>query len=399
MRLVFSWVVMALLLASCGGSSRADAEPEGVRIVRDWTFVPHGGGDPDGHAALQLDLYLPETHDRPLPIVMWLHGGGWLSGSRERCPVAYLAQHGYAVASVSYRLSTLSSPVAFPAQLHDCKAAVRWLRHSAWRFGCDGGRIAVVGLSAGGHLAALLGTTGDEAELAGGLGETGPSSRVQAVVSLCAPSDLLALEASDPDHWRMRLVALGLLDGRPSERPRLARLASPAAHADGDSAPFLLFHGRDDGMVPIAQSERLHAALSGAGATSTLVAFDHLPHSDAALRQPEVRERMRTFLDTVLKPEPVTVRRHRPGTTIAHGSGVPCRSPFLHQPPISEELCPGGPSLALPRSEAGDLGRIVGRTLGDLHDGDMDLGGEEFLQIGLQVRMVLPRHLRRFDHQ
>lgn len=294
-------LALAMVLTSCGGYSRAPTEPAGVRIIRGLTFAT-GDGKP-----LQLDLYLPETYHQPLPIVVWLHGGGWMFGSRAGCPLAELALRGYAVASVSYRLSSLTSPVAFPAQLHDCKAAIRWLRSSAWRFGCDGDRIGVLGLSAGAHLAALLGTTADDPELEGELGVTGCSSRVQAVVALFPATDLLALEQRDPDHWRVKLVALGLLDGRPSERPQLARSASSALHASHDSAPFLIFHGRDDTLVPVDQSERLHAALIAAGASSRLVLYDHLSHSDEALDRPELLAAAHTFLDAILHPLPLVV--------------------------------------------------------------------------------------------
>jgi len=292
---------LAMLLTSCGGYSRTPTEPAGVRIIRGCTFATCDG------KPLQLDLYLPETYHQSLPIVIWLHGGGWMLGSRAGCPLATLALRGYAVASVSYRLSGLTSPVAFPAQLHDCKAAVRWLRSSAWRFGCDGDRIGVLGVSAGGHLAALLGTTTDDPELEGELGVTGCSSRVQAVVALFPATDLLALEQSDADHWRLKLVTLGLLDGRPSERPRLARSASPALHAKHDSAPFLIFHGRDDTLMPVDQSERLHAALSAVGAPSRLVVYDHLSHSDEALDHPELVTTTHEFLDAILRPVPLTV--------------------------------------------------------------------------------------------
>ena len=294
-------LALGMLLTACGGVSRAPTEPAGVRIIRGVTYATCDG------KPLQLDLYLPETYHQPLPIVVFLHGGGWMFGSRAGCPLATMALRGYAVASVSYRLSSLTSPVAFPAQLYDCKAAVRWLRASAWRFGCDGDRIGVLGVSAGAHLAALLGTTANDPELEGGLGVTGFSSRVQAVVALFPPTDLLALEQSDPGNWRVKLVALGLLDGRPSERPRLARSASSALHAGHDGAPFLIFHGRDDTMVPVDQSERLHAALSAAGTPSRLVVYDHLPHSDEALDRPDLLAATQEFLDAILHPVPLVV--------------------------------------------------------------------------------------------
>jgi len=310
--LIFICLGLVMVLAGCGGTPRALLEPDGVRIIRGLTYATNDG------ESLQLDLYLPETYGQPLPIVIWLHGGGWMFGSHKSCPLATLATHGYAVASVGYRLGDLSERTAFPAQLHDCKASVRWLRKNAWRFGCDGDRIGVWGLSAGAHLAALLGTTMGNPSLEGSLGETGVSSDVQAVVSLFAPTELLALESSDEGHWRVTLVSLGLLNGRPSERPQLARDASSALHANRNSAPFLIIHGRDDTLVPVAQSELLHAALSAAGVPSTLLLFDHLSHSDAALRQPAVLAAAHKFLADQLHPPAVEVSsgQHRASASL-----------------------------------------------------------------------------------
>jgi acetyl esterase/lipase len=295
-RLALACLAAALLLAGCGSASRAPAHPAGVRIIRDCTFATRDG------APLHLDLYLPEDYAQPLPIVIWLHGGGWMFGSHQPCPLASLATRGYAVASVGYGLSDRTERTAFPAPLHDCKAAVRWLRANAWRFGCDGARIGVWGLSAGAHLAALLGTTAGEADADGSEGVTGVSSAVQGVVCLFAATDLLALEQADPKNWRVQLLSLGLLHGRPSERPELARAASPALRVGRDSAPFLLIHGRDDAMIPADQSERLHVALQAAGVPSTLLLLDHLPHADAALDDPQVQAAAHAFLDARLHP-------------------------------------------------------------------------------------------------
>ena len=295
-RLLLFGGICLLLFTSCVGVSRAPTEPVGVRILRDWTFATAD------NQPLQLDLYLPEHYGQPLPIIIWLHGGGWMFGTRARCPLASWALRGYALASVSYRTSDITAPIIFPAQLHDCKAAVRWLRVNAWRFGCDGERIGVVGVSAGAHLAALLGTTANDAALEGDLGETGMSSQIQAVAALFPPTDLLALEQQDPHDMNVALMDFALLDGRPSERPALARSASPALQADRTSAPFLIAHGRDDGMIPYQQSELLHEALRNAGASSILMLFDHLPHSDEALDQQELQGAMQTFFADKLHP-------------------------------------------------------------------------------------------------
>ena len=242
--------LLTVVLCGCFGPPREVIEPEGVRILRDLTYATVDG------AALQLDLYLPDDYAKPLPLVVWIHGGGWVSGQRSPCPIARLATRGYAVASISYRLA--QGVAVFPAQLHDCKAAVRWLRTNAWRFGCDGERIGVWGASAGGHLAALLGTVQGDPALEGSEGVTGVSSRVQCVVALFPATDFVHLEEQQDDHWRINFVAKALLHGPPqrtsrtgrrrqSDHPRRTRQRTDPAHPR---------HSRRDDP---ARSEQPHA--------------------------------------------------------------------------------------------------------------------------------------------
>jgi acetyl esterase/lipase len=277
------------LLCGCFGPPRSVTEPAGVRILRDLTYATVAG------RTLQLDLYLPEEYSAPLPLVMWIHGGGWVAGSRSPCPVASLATRGYAVASVSYRLT--QGVTVFPAPLHDCKAAVRWLRANAWRFGCDGSRIGVWGPSAGGHLAALLGTVQDDPALEGEEGVTGVSSRVQCVVAMFPVTDLAYLESAEGGHWRINLVAKALLHGPPSEKPGLAAAASPITHVAHDSAPMLLIHGTADGMTPPEQSRRMQAALEAVGASSRLMLIEGMPHGNYALAREDLRAAVHAWLD------------------------------------------------------------------------------------------------------
>jgi len=188
---------------------------------------------------LKLDLYLPEEK---APVVVYVHGGAWRSGSKDKPPIAGLAEEGFAVASVEYRLS----PVArFPAQLHDLKAAIRFLRETQAEYGYDGRRMAIVGSSAGGHLAALVGVTTD----------------VQAIVSFYGGSNLMTiLEQSTPKGVAMRVPALQLLLGDvPEKTPELARQASPVFHVDRRDPPLLLMHGDEDPQMPIQQSRELAA--------------------------------------------------------------------------------------------------------------------------------------------
>ncbi len=289
-------IAVVLMLSGCFGPPRSVVEPEGVRIVRDITYASVG------ERKLQLDLYLPDNYSAPLPIVIWIHGGGWVGGDRSPCPIARLATRGYAVASVSYRLSQGAADETFPAALHDGKAAVRWLRVNAWRFGCDEKRIGVWGASAGGHIAALLGTVQNDPALEGTVGITDVSSRVQAVCALFPATDLVHLEEAHDDYWKINLVASALLHGKPSEKPELAKAASPIEHVSKDAAPFCFIHGKADHIIPYMQSERMHQALLAVGADSTLVLIEGMPHGNATLSRPELRDAAHQFFDQHLKP-------------------------------------------------------------------------------------------------
>jgi acetyl esterase/lipase len=262
-----------------GGEQMATGEvPRGMALVRD---VPYGeaGGEP-----LLLDLLAPDPlPSSALPAVVWIHGGGWESGDKHvdltdsLGPV--LVRNGFVSLSINYRLSHRAR---FPAQIHDAKAAIRWLRANAGNLGIDPGRIGAWGHSAGGHLAALLGTTGDLPELEGDSGSPGHSSRVQAVVAVSPPTDFLAIPPGWP-HAEPRRATSKLVGGPLEERPELVRLANPIAHLRPGTPPFLIVHGEDDEVVPVLQAERLQEALAAAGTEST---FLRLPQTDHALASP-----------------------------------------------------------------------------------------------------------------
>jgi ankyrin repeat protein/predicted esterase len=208
-------------------------------------------------APLLLDLHLP-LHVQGSSLVVWVHGGAWRMGSKDDMPLQGLVEAGYTVASVEYRLS----PVApFPAQLHDLKASIRFLRSLSARYGFRADRIAIAGASAGGHLAALVGTTGGHEALEGTVGgHLQHSSHVQAIVSLYAPTNLLTiLPQSTPHGLAVRVPALQLLlGGQPEDEPELAKTASPVSHVDATDPPLLLIHGDQDPQVPINQSHELY---------------------------------------------------------------------------------------------------------------------------------------------
>ena len=262
----------------------ARAAAGGVRML---AGIPYAGLP--GARPLELDLWLPpdsaESTDRAFPVVVFLHGGGWRLGSRHGAgpayagaspnPFEFVAQAGIVVASIDYRLS---GEAIFPAQLHDAKAAVRWLRARAAEIGVDPERIAAWGESAGGHLALLLGLTGGVAGLEGSVGVPG-SSAVAAVAAWYAPSDFVALPAdlgADPRDPGTREAML--LGAAPATVPERAAQAGPISHVSADAPPTLLLHGRADRAIPAVQSERLHAALVAAGADARLHLYDGADH-------------------------------------------------------------------------------------------------------------------------
>ena len=197
MRQRHGWLIHTLAIAALSGATAQPGTAFGHRMMevadatihRDLVYKTVNG------AVLTLDLYCPEKFSGAVPVIIYIHGGGWRSGRKERCPAVALVQDGYAVASIDYRLT---STAPFPAQIEDCKAAVRWLRANAAKYNLDADRIGVWGMSAGGHLAALLGTSGGVPELEGSGDNMQYSSQVQAVCDVAGPADLPALTNVGP---------------------------------------------------------------------------------------------------------------------------------------------------------------------------------------------------------
>ena len=275
------WLLLVVVLA--GRPTIADdsllppppAAPPVTRPVKKGTpvvpkFANLKYGDATNNANL-LDIYLPEKTDPPVPVVVWIHGGGWANGDKSPSPqFLQLLPHGFAVVSINYRLS---GQAPFPAQIHDCKGAIRWIRAHAKEYNLDPDRIGVWGVSAGGHLAALLGTSGDAKEIEGNVGgNLGVSSRVQAVSEYAGPTDLgqvYAQGANEPTFMNnvvLRGYYENLLGGGPVEtHPDLIRMANPITYIRADGPPFQIFHGDKDVMVPVGQGQLLAEALTAKG--------------------------------------------------------------------------------------------------------------------------------------
>jgi acetyl esterase/lipase len=225
---------------------------ESGREVKDVTYATVDG------KALGLDLYLPAGVRNP-PLVVWVHGGAWSAGSKSQYP-SHLVDKGFAVASLDFRQAT---EARFPANVHDIKAGIRFLRAKAADYGYRTDRIAIAGASSGAHLAALVGVTNGSKELEGTVGEhPNQSSSVQAIVSYFGASNLnTILTQSTPFGLNVRKPALErLLGALPENAKDLATLASPVAHVDRTDPPLLLLHGDQDPQMPINQSHELQGA-------------------------------------------------------------------------------------------------------------------------------------------
>ncbi len=226
----------------------------------------------------KLDLYLPPPAGRPHPLIVWTHGGRWSGGDKfPAYPARLLTSSGFAVASVGYRLS---GEAPFPAQIEDIKGAIRWLRAHAAEYDLDPDRFGVWGRSAGGQLAALIGTSGDLPELEGDVGGNLEfSSRVQAAVDYFGPTDAFTFAAyiddcalPDPPLLGrcMGEIAAHVDDPEWSYWVNLARLASPVFSVTPDDPPFLIVHGTADTRVPPSQSQELYDRLIAAGVPAQL---------------------------------------------------------------------------------------------------------------------------------
>jgi acetyl esterase/lipase len=276
---------LCLTVVCAGGAARAAG-----KVVRDVKFATIDA------TPLLLDLYLPEAAQKPLGLIVWVHGGAWRAGSRASVDLARMTARGWAVASVDYRLSTVAR---FPAQVHDIKAAIRYLRAHAREHGYPASRFVVAGSSAGGHLAALVGVSNGHRELEGAVGaDLAVSSDVQGIVSLYGASNLTSILAqSTPHGLSVRVPALDLLLGaQPDQAPQLARLASPVFHVNANDPPLFMLHGDQDNQMPINQSHELEAAYDKLGLTVRFEVVHGSGHGGPAFTSDERLDAIDAFL-------------------------------------------------------------------------------------------------------
>ncbi len=275
--------------------------PEGARALRDLAYVE------GGHERQKLDLYLPAKAEGPAPVVLWVHGGGWQAGSKDQCPPlrsGYL-ERGYAVASIGYRLS---GHAVFPAQIEDCKAAIRWLRAHAKEYSLDPQRFGVWGSSAGGHLVALIGTSGEVKEFEVGA-NLDQSSRVQAVCDFFGPTDFMVFVTTPgyESHATDASPEAKLLGGAVMQNKDKAARVNSITYVSQDDPPFLLVHGDKDPTVPINQSQLLFEALKKAGVSAHFHTIHGAGHGGPGFAGKNIDEMVAGFFDARLKKQDASV--------------------------------------------------------------------------------------------
>ncbi len=263
------------------------AEP-GLVIPADVEVIHDVGFGKGGAVSLKLHIVRPKPLPKdPMPVVVFVHGGGFYSGNkgvgvRRLIP---LAQRGYFGVTIDYRLSGVAP---FPAQIEDCKCAVRWVRAHATEYNLDPERIGAWGGSAGGTLVALLGLTDGRKDFEGRGGWEKESSRVHAVCNWFGRMDILKTAMEEkargvtPENWEVNGVAQrlsALIGGVIWENPYTCRWASPITYVHKGAPPFLTMHGDKDDTVPLDQSVAFHQALEKAGADSTLMVIKDAGHS------------------------------------------------------------------------------------------------------------------------
>lgn len=235
----------------------AEAHAQAAREYKDIVYATVDGKE------LGLDVFLPAGVASP-PLLVWVHGGRWSSGTKAQAPMVFVA-NGFALASLDFRQST---EARFPAQVHDIKAAIRFLRAKAAIYGYRINRIAIGGSSSGGHLAALVGVTNGHRELEGTVGaHLTESSEVHGILDYYGASNLNSILAqSTPFGLNLRRPALELLLGAlPEHATELAAVASPVTHVDRRDPPLYLLHGDQDPQMPINQAHELDGAYKKLG--------------------------------------------------------------------------------------------------------------------------------------
>jgi acetyl esterase/lipase len=246
-------------------------------------------------------------------LIIYIHGGGWMGGSKVPCPFAHLVSQGYVVASVEYRFS---QKALFPAQIQDCQAAIRWLRANSDKYNVDPKHVGVIGISAGGHLSALVGTSGGKDAFPPIGGNEEQSDKVQCVCNIFGPANFATVLQQTADDKNVRNIfefnklndPYSLLIGVNLDADREKTDAvSPIHYVSAGTPPMLILHGTHDALVPYAQSEELIAALKANEIPAWLQTLPGSGHGGPAFEKPAISAMIETFFEKYLKKVDVDI--------------------------------------------------------------------------------------------
>jgi len=267
----------------------------GTKVYREIPYLKNGLKQQN------LDLYIPDGVKQPMPLIIWIHGGGWDGGYKGWIEIPYLAKLGYAIASVEYRFSSVAP---FPAQILDCNEAVYYLWKNAAQYGLDTSRFVVGGGSAGGHLAALIGTSTNNhvTEFYNDIKKEN-KVRIRAVLDYYGPSDLNVVHgrAAYLDYDGDNSFLNKFLGAHALDRPDLAAIASPVTYIDKNDPPILIIHGDIDGFVPFWESQLFYSRLKLAGVNAKLIKIVGANHAGPQFQAPDIQQQVISFLNDVLK--------------------------------------------------------------------------------------------------
>jgi acetyl esterase/lipase len=249
-----------------------------------------------------LDVYLPPVKKNSYPLIIWIHGGAWMLNDKY-ADMGYMTQtlkafadSGYAVASIDYRYSTTA---VFPAQIKDCNQAIQFLYDNAEKYNLDKNRIAVIGFSAGGHLASLLSLSNNNNIKSFYPDGKKPGFKIKLCLDFYGPSDFLTLKGNDSKDPKSPVNLL--LGTTVANRPDLAKKASPITYVDKNDPPFLIVQGEKDDSVNPAQSQLMSATLTKAGVKNELIIVPGAPHYGVMFDAAYITKRIFYFLDTYMK--------------------------------------------------------------------------------------------------
>jgi acetyl esterase/lipase len=290
----FLSVLFITLQCLTSSGQAGSAAPAGFIALRDLDYAGLN------HPRQKLDLYLPEKPaDKPLPLIVYIHGGGWEAGDKTDTGLLFelIKNGGWAGASIGY---TLSQDQKWPAQIHDVKAAVRWLGAHAQDHGIDPSRIGLIGISAGGHLVSLLGTSQGVTKLEGKVGKAGDSPKIACVVNFCGPANFITFpgKGSIIDPEKPGTAISKLFGGPMSQHLAEATAASPITYVSKDDPPFMHIHGTADNLVPYSQAQEFDAALGQAGVPSILLTGEGGPH---VFFSRDLVKKVGTFFNDILR--------------------------------------------------------------------------------------------------